>query len=80
MKVTVCMGSSCVMMGNMNILSQLEDLQESMPELDLEIETVKCLGDCKVQDDVAPVVKIDGETIVRATSQTIMEKVTQSLR
>lgn len=78
MKVTVCMGSNCVMMGNMNILSQLEDLQETMPELDIEIETVKCMGFCKVEENSSPVVRIEDETITCATSQIIMEKLTRN--
>lgn len=75
MKVTLCMGSNCVMMGNMNLLSQLEDLQESMEDISLEIETVKCLGFCKKEERVSPVAIIDGEVLKRANAQEVMEKI-----
>lgn len=76
MKVTVCMGSNCVLMGAMSIHSQLEDLQESMPELNIELETAKCLGNCKNEEGICPVVKIDDELIKNASSQQIMERLT----
>lgn len=72
MKVTVCMGSQCVMMGSMNIMSQLEELKSSVPELNLEIEMVKCLGQCKGDDSKAPIVKVDDKIFTEATSQDIM--------
>lgn len=77
MKVKVCMGSNCVMMGNMSILSQLEGLQESIQDLEFEIETVKCLGVCKQDDQACPVVQIDEEIVTRATSQEVMERITK---
>lgn len=73
MKVTVCMGSHCVMVGSMNIMTQLEELKESMPEINLELDMVKCLGGCK--EGKAPVVIIDGEMIKGASSQDIMAKI-----
>lgn len=75
MKVTLCMGSNCVMMGNMNLLTQLEDLQESMDDLRLDIETVKCLGLCKEEEHVSPVVVIDNEVFKCANAHEVMERI-----
>ena len=75
MKVTLCMGSNCVMMGNMSIQAQLEDLKESLDWDGLEITFEHCLGQCKTDDNSTPVVVIDGEVIESATSQVVMEKV-----
>ena len=81
MKVQVHMGSRCMLYGAMNILEQLESLEElrlaepwRFNEEVLEIEAVPCSVNCKT-DRISPVVIIEGESIHRATSQQIMEKV-----
>lgn len=81
MKVKVCMGSNCTLLGAMNILDQVEDLKELMSEDDnydenFEIDVVKCLGYCKNSgDNVSPVVVIDDEVVFNATCQIVMEKI-----
>lgn len=75
MKVIVCMGSRCVMMGSMTIYDQIEALHESIPELDLEIETAKCLQKCKENEQLCPIVMIDEEMVEKATSSGIMERI-----
>jgi len=88
MKVKVCVGSSCALLGSMSILDQLDDLKdiisedsESYNDEELEIEAIKCLGYCKETDaNVAPVVVIDGEPMYNATSQTVMEKIVNKIR
>lgn len=80
MKVTLCMGSNCVMKGNMSIQSQLEDLKESLEWEDLEIGFEHCLGQCKKDQGASPVVLVDGEVITGATSEVVMEKVMKGYR
>jgi NADH:ubiquinone oxidoreductase subunit E len=80
MKVTLCMGSNCVMMGNMSIQTQLEDLKESLKWDALEIEFQQCQGQCKIDEATSPVVMIDGEEILSATSEVVMEKVMEGYR
>lgn len=56
--VNVCMGTTCSMMGNLNLFEDLEELKEDYPE-SLEVNVVKCLDSCK--EGKAPVVSINGE-------------------
>ncbi|SHI66094.1 NAD(P)H-dependent oxidoreductase subunit E [Parasporobacterium paucivorans] len=88
MKVKVCVGSNCTLLGAMGILDQIEGLKdivnEDMDEFDMEgldIEVVKCLGFCKkTNKKIAPVVVIDDEPIFNATGQTVMEKIINKMR
>ncbi len=87
MKVKVCVGSSCTLLGSMNILDQLDDLKDIMFEdadsysdEKLEVEAIKCLGFCKEKENVAPIVVIDDEPIFNATSQIVMERIVNKLR
>lgn len=77
MKVRICMGSTCVMMGAMNILDQVEDLKERMGYDDLEIETVSCMKYCKTKERNSPIVEINDEIMEEATTERVMEKIMQ---
>ena len=88
MKIKVCVGSSCTLLGSMNILDQIDDLKDIISEdsdnykdEELEVEAIKCLGFCKDNGkNIAPVVVIDDETMYNATSQTVMEKIISKIR
>lgn len=88
MKVKVCVGSHCTLLGSMNILDQLDDLKEIISEdidsygdEELEVEAIKCLGFCKKTDtNVSPIVVVDGEPMYNATSQNVMEKIINKIR
>ncbi|MDF2948581.1 MAG: Respiratory-chain dehydrogenase 24 Kd subunit [Sedimentibacter sp.] len=88
MKVKVCVGSNCTLLGSMGILDQIDDLkdiicedEDSYSDEELEVEAIKCLGFCKeTTDKVAPVVVIDDEPMFNATSQTVMEKIVKKMR
>ncbi|HCX61825.1 MAG TPA: NADH-quinone oxidoreductase [Clostridiales bacterium] len=88
MKVKVCVGSNCTLLGAMSILDQIDDLKiimredsDNYNEEELEVEAIKCLGFCKDTDEkVSPIVVIDGETMYNATSQTVMEKIVNKIR
>lgn len=88
MKVKVCVGSNCTLLGSMGILDQIDDLkdiisedEDSYNDEELEVEAIKCLGFCKeTTDKVAPVVVIDDEPMFNATSQTVMEKIVKKMR
>jgi len=83
MRVKVCMGTNCTLLGAMNILDSIEDLKdiieennEEYNEDELHVEAVKCLNYCKeTKENIAPVVVIDDEVILNATSQEVMEKI-----
>lgn len=88
MRVKVCVGSNCTLMGSMGILDQIDDLKDiisedmdSYKDEELEVEAIKCLGFCKeTNEKVAPVVVIDDQPMFNATSQTVMEKIVQKMR
>lgn len=88
MKVKVCMGSNCTLLGAMNLLDQIESLRELIEENsleykdeELEIESIKCLGYCKETDaNIAPVVIVDEDVIFNATGQIVMEKIMDKMR
>ncbi|NLJ58243.1 MAG: (2Fe-2S) ferredoxin domain-containing protein [Tissierellia bacterium] len=88
MKVKVCVGSNCTLLGSMNILDQIDDLKDiiiqdsdNYKDEKLEVEAIKCLGFCKNTDEkVAPVVVIDGQAMYKATGQTVMEKIVNKIR
>ena len=49
MKVKVCVGSNCTLLGSMNILDQIDDLKDIILEdadnysdEELEVEAIKC--------------------------------------
>lgn len=88
MKVKVCVGSHCTLLGSMSILDQIDDLKEIISDdsdnyrdEDLEVEAIKCLGFCKNTDEkVAPVIVIDDEPMFNATGQIVMEKIINKIR
>ncbi|MBC8586914.1 NAD(P)H-dependent oxidoreductase subunit E [Paratissierella segnis] len=83
MKIKVCMGSNCTLLGAMNLLDQIEDLKGILESNDekyndekLEIEPVTCMGYCKkMGTGISPVVMLDGDIIFNATGQIVMEKI-----
>lgn len=89
MKVTICMGSKCTMMGASQIYDQLEYIANELcgPESELcssknlEVSISKCLNLCKNSErETAPIVMIDDEIIYNATPQVVSEKVMEELR
>ena len=88
MKIKVCVGSNCMFLGSLNILDQIENLNdiilgdnEFYRDEPIEVEAVKCLGLCKVtEDNIAPIVMIDGEPMFRASSQLVMEKILSKMK
>lgn len=87
MKVKICMGARCTMMGANAIYDAVENIKEWTGEeypLDslenLEVELVNCLDYCKKESTaVAPVVVIDEDVIFRATAQEVSEMIINEL-
>lgn len=77
-KVEICVGSHCSLVGALNILDTLEKLQENYPG-EIEINRVECLDKC---DDIkkAPVVKVDGELITSAQTQIVISKIMERIK
>lgn len=82
MKIEVCVGSNCTMMGADGIIASLENLKETIlrkegvnPAFTLDIEIVRCLGECKKKEAVSPVVLVDGVIYHNASREEIMSVV-----
>lgn len=67
-KVSVCVGTSCHLMGTQDILLALEKAKAELP-VQLEIEYVSCLGRC----GQGPNVQINGRPVMRATAELVLE-------
>jgi len=88
MKIKVCMGSNCTLLGAMNILDQIEDLKDiinddidNYSDEELDVKAVRCLDYCKnTTEKIAPVVVIDDEVMFNASSQIVMEKIVNKLK
>ena len=79
MKIKVCVGSKCTMMGADGIIVSLENLKDTIlakkgvnPDFSLDIEIVRCLGECKNKQGVSPVVTVDGVVHCNASREEIM--------
>jgi len=70
--ITVCLGTACHVRGAAAILNGLEnqlniDVDETTPDDNFTLETVRCLGACAL----APVVTIDGKVHGSMTQRTL---------
>ena len=76
--VEVCAGTQCVMMGAMDIVASIQSLsslkQQLRMERKIDIVTSKCFGLCK-QGKCGPFVRIDGELIENADSESVMSQI-----
>ncbi len=77
-KVEICVGSHCSLVGALNILDTLEELQEEYPE-QIQIERVECMDRC---EDIkkAPIVKVDDELITSAQNQMVISKIMERIK
>ncbi|MDU1315606.1 (2Fe-2S) ferredoxin domain-containing protein [Anaerococcus hydrogenalis] len=84
MKIEVCAGARCTMLGSDIIYNRLSDFVEEFndrlykgdletQETELEIEMVTCNDECKKNKKNAPVVIVDGKVFTNAKTQVIME-------
>lgn len=88
MKVKICVGSHCMLLGSVGIMDQIEYLDEFIikaselyREEEISIEAVKCLGFCKeTNENLAPIIMIDDEIIYNATGQEVMGKILNKLK
>ncbi|EFI42159.1 MULTISPECIES: (2Fe-2S) ferredoxin domain-containing protein [Peptoniphilus] len=90
MKVTICMGSRCTLMGANAIYDAVDFLKDNIctPESDycsaenLEIELSHCMNYCKNAEhgNLAPIVIVDDEIIYKATAQEVSAKIIDKLK
>ena len=72
-KVQICVGTHCTMMGAMDIYEFVTNMNDEYQDRQIEVELVKCFGDCKANQ--APVVLVEGRKITSATSEKVMETI-----
>lgn len=76
--VEVCAGTHCTLMGSMDIINAVEGLrelhQEINPECTIEVRPIPCHQACNNGPE-APVVIINGETLLRTDSESVMERI-----
>jgi NADH:ubiquinone oxidoreductase subunit E len=79
-KIVICVGTTCYLMG----ASHLQTLGEILPEAFrpyVEIEGTRCLGLCRERNSgQAPFVKIDGEVMPHANIPAIIKKIENILK
>ncbi|MGL5439317.1 MAG: NAD(P)H-dependent oxidoreductase subunit E [Filifactoraceae bacterium] len=77
MKVEVCGGAKCTLLGSLTILDQVEELANIYPEAGISVDVIKCTKACGNGD--GPIIYIDGKILECATSQMVMSKVMESI-
>jgi NADH:ubiquinone oxidoreductase subunit E len=81
-KVDVCAGTHCTMMGSMDIIASVEsliELSEFNPDCKIQIKPVPCNNLCE-HGRLAPIVCIDGQYLESADSETVMSRILEIAR
>lgn len=84
MKIEVCAGARCTMLGSDIIYNRLSDFVEEfndrlykgdleIQDIELEIEMITCNNECKKNKKNAPVVLVNGKVFTNAKTEVIME-------
>lgn len=73
--VEICAGTHCTLMGAMDIMDAVASLSEIQHETDpsceIEIRPIPCLDTCQ-NGQKSPMVRVNGQTLYKADSETIM--------
>ncbi|HZK20590.1 MAG TPA: hypothetical protein VFC68_07690 [Treponemataceae bacterium] len=78
-KVIICTGTACYVMGGSELLLLEEKLPENLKGK-VDIECVTCLDRCKsFENGKPPFVLLEKELVPEATIGTIIEKITEKL-
>ncbi|MBQ8385806.1 MAG: NAD(P)H-dependent oxidoreductase subunit E [Spirochaetaceae bacterium] len=76
-KVSICTGTACFVMGASEIMLLEEELPPELRDM-VEIEGVTCLDLCKdAACGKAPFVRINDEILAQATLLSVLEKIQQ---
>lgn len=74
-KVSICTGTACYVMGASELLLLGESLPVELRDA-VEIEGIPCIEECRgITEKRPPYVKVNGELIESATLQTIISKI-----
>lgn len=81
-KVDVCAGTHCTMMGSMDIINSIEsliELEQLGKDCEVVINPIPCNNLCE-HGQFSPIVSIDGHMIKRADSETVMSEILDIIR
>lgn len=81
-KVDVCAGTHCTMMGSMDIIASVEsliELSDFNPDCEILINPVPCNNQCE-HGRLAPIVSINGQYLENADSETVMSMILEIIR
>lgn len=76
-KIEVCMGTHCSMMGSLNLYEDLEEVQEDHPD-QIELEMVKCLKVC--ESGKAPVIKLNDKIMTSVKSEEVVSEILELIK
>jgi NADH:ubiquinone oxidoreductase subunit E len=78
-KVSICTGTACFVMGASEIMLLEEKIPDSIKQhIDLQIEGLTCMGNCKNHaNGKPPFVKINDELISEANLVTVLDKISE---
>ena len=75
MKITICAGTTCHVMGGGHLYDLAERLPEDLRGL-IEVEGQRCLGYCSEEGHgKPPYVLVNGELVADASYSTILQKI-----
>ncbi|GAB6099690.1 hypothetical protein JCM16358_15690 [Halanaerocella petrolearia] len=74
MKLKVCVGTPCHLMGAQNLISAAEEIKEK-EDINLEIEAVNCLDKC----NTAPAVELEGKVYAPSKPQELIDLIKAEL-
>lgn len=78
-KVSICTGTACFVMGASEIMLLEDELPEDLIGR-VEVEGITCLEKCKNPScGKAPFVLVDGQIVQQATVTTVIEKIRTAL-
>lgn len=78
-KVSICTGTACFVMGASEIMLLEENLPDDLKGK-VEVEGITCLEKCKNSScGKAPFVLVDGQVVPNATVTTVIEKIRTAL-
>ncbi len=76
-KVSICTGTACYVMGASEILILEDSISDELKEI-VEVEGLTCLEKCKnTECGKAPFVLVNGEVIPEATLAKVLDKINE---
>ena len=73
--VEICTGTHCTLMGSIDIMDAVASLSEiqheAEPSCEIEVRPIPCPDTCQ-NGQLSPMVRVNGQTLFKADSETVM--------